>query len=248
MSLASPLVSIITPTFDRPHLLSAIYQCVAAQDMADLEWLVLDDGPAPSAFMQSLSDPRVCYLHRTGQQSTGLKRNLLIERARGEIIALFDDDDYYGPAYLSRMLSLMQSQNADFVKLFGFFLYSHIHDLFAYWDLQNNDGPHYQVSNTPLALTSLDQTAFKHNYLGYGFSYVFKKHVWDAIKFPDLTWNSDRPFAVSAADRFGLFGIHDLTCDCLHVLHHSNTSSCFPQYLLPRFLLDRLFPNFKEQF
>jgi glycosyltransferase involved in cell wall biosynthesis len=247
MSVASPLVSIITPTFNRPNFLPAIYQCVAAQDMADFEWLVLDDSPAPSTFMQSLGDPRVSYLHRTDKQSTGLKRNLLIERSRGDIIALFDDDDYYGSGYLSRMLSMMRSQNADFIKLFGFFLYSQIHDLFAYWDLQNNHGPHYKVSDTTLTLTSLDPVAFKSNHLGYGFSYVFKKYVWDAIKFPDLAWNSDAPFAISAADQFGLMGIHDVTCECLHVLHRSNISACFPQYLLPRFLLDRLFPNFKEQ-
>ena len=215
--------------------------------MADLEWLVFDDSPAPSAFMLSLSDPRVRYFHSTDRISVETKRNQLIEQARGEVIALFDDDDYYGAGYLSGMLSVMRSQRAVFVKLFGFFLYSGLHNLFAYWDLRTNDGPHYRVSNGPLSLTKLDQAAFKNNHLGYGFSYVFKKYVWDAIKFPDQGYASDGLFAVAAANRFKLVGVDDIACECLHIIHGTNLSACFPQYLLPRFLLNGLFPKFNQQ-
>jgi glycosyltransferase involved in cell wall biosynthesis len=45
MSLSLPLVSVITPTYNRPHILPTIYKCVVGQDMADFEWLVLDDSP-----------------------------------------------------------------------------------------------------------------------------------------------------------------------------------------------------------
>jgi Glycosyl transferase family 2 len=37
-----PLVSIITPTFNRAELLPTIWECVRAQSFSDFEWLVLD--------------------------------------------------------------------------------------------------------------------------------------------------------------------------------------------------------------
>jgi glycosyltransferase involved in cell wall biosynthesis len=243
MSLSAPLVSVITPTFNRPHILPMIYRCVAGQDMADFEWLVLDDSPAPSEFMMTLDDPRVVYDHRPGRRSVGMKRNALISRARGEIIAQFDDDDFYGKGYLTMMISAMRNSNADFVKLFGFFIYSQFHDLFAFWDLRQNQGPHWEVGNRPLGLTRLDEAAFRNNHLGYGFSYVFRKRVWDLVTFADQDWNEDAVFAIKAAENFNIIGIYDLNCDCLHILHHTNTSVCLPQYLLPRFLLDKLFPS-----
>jgi glycosyltransferase involved in cell wall biosynthesis len=246
MSLSSPLVSVITPTFNRPHILPTIHKCVAGQDMADFEWLVLDDSPVPSEFMMKLDDPRIFYDHLPERRSVGMKRNLLISRARGEIIAQFDDDDFYGKGYLSGMMSVMRNGDADFVKLFGFFMYSQLHDLFAFWDLRQNEGPHYEVGNAPLRLTRLDQAAFRNNYLGYGFSYVFKKRVWDSVNFIDQDWNEDAVFAIKAAEKFNIVGTYDLNCACLHILHRANTSVCLPQYILPRFLLDRLFPSVDE--
>ena len=52
---------------------------------------------------------RMCGKKR---QSPGQKGSQIIERARGELIARFDDDDYCGVSYLSRMLSVMRNQLA----------------------------------------------------------------------------------------------------------------------------------------
>jgi hypothetical protein len=72
---------------------------------------------------------------------------------------------------------------------------------------------------------------------------VFKKRVWDWVNFADQDWNEDAVFATKAVEKFNIIGIDDLNCDCLHILHRANTSVCLPQYLLPRFLLDKLFPS-----
>jgi glycosyltransferase involved in cell wall biosynthesis len=61
--MITPLVSIITPTFNRPKFLPILSKCVLNQSVSDFEWLVLDDSPNPSTFMQGLSDPRIIYEH-----------------------------------------------------------------------------------------------------------------------------------------------------------------------------------------
>jgi len=48
----------------------------------DFEWLILDDGPEPSAWFRQLSDPRIRYTHLDGTPMlVSAKRNWLCERA-----------------------------------------------------------------------------------------------------------------------------------------------------------------------
>jgi len=244
-----PLVSIITPTFNRARYLPLLHRCVMAQDLQDFEWLIDDDSPSPSSYMQGLTDKRISYAHVTARRAIGTKRNALIERARGRIIAQFDDDDYYSSSYLARMVRIMRESGAAFVKLYGFFLYSKFLRMCGYWDLLQRTGRHMVFSKEPFSVVMLDEgnnASLREVHLGFGFSYVFEKAVWEHARFPDIDWNEDRPFAKQAMERFPLVGVQDEACTCIHVLHESSTSWCFPQYLLPRFLFDRLFPESKE--
>jgi glycosyltransferase involved in cell wall biosynthesis len=245
----TPLVSIITPTFNRHNYLPLAAKCVFEQTMSDFEWLVLDDSTTPSEFMKDLSNPRVVYEHDGEKQLIGKKRNRLIRKARANIIAQFDDDDFYGPDYLATMLSVMSQNSADIVKFFGFFLYSKHYNTFGYWDLMTKLGPHWVWSNAPASLTMLTEQnnqGLKHTHLGFGFSYVFRKAVWEDTPFPEMNWNEDATFVLNAVRRFKLTGIHDQQFTCIHVLHKYSTSRCFPQYLIPNFLITKLFPQAAE--
>jgi glycosyltransferase involved in cell wall biosynthesis len=207
---------------------------------------VLDDSPKPCPFMQELSDPRILYEHLPERKTIGAKRNQLIQKSRAPIIAHFDDDDFYAPDYLSRMIGAMEQANADMVKLYGFFLYSKLHKSLGYWDLTTKLGPHWiwsQSRPSVVTLTEQNNVNLKDIHLGYGFSYVFKKKVWDFSQFPDIDWNEDGKFMADAVQRFTLTGLPDSHFTSLHVIHQSSTSRCFPQYTLPHFLVARLFPK-----
>jgi glycosyltransferase involved in cell wall biosynthesis len=247
--VTAPLVSIITPTFNRPHYLPILTRFVLDQSISDFEWLILDDSPAPSKFLQELSDPRIVYEHAHKKMTVGDKRNRLIQKSRADIIAQFDDDDFYGQNYLSTMIYAMHENSADIVKFFGFFLYSKLYNALGYWDLNAKVGPHWVWSAQPLGLimlTEQNNQGSKNNHLGYGFSYVFKKKVWEHGQFPDMNWNEDGIFMLNAVQHFKLMGIHDVECTCLHVIHASNTSRCFPQYMMPGFLVHKLFPKAED--
>jgi len=97
--LDNDLVTIITPTRDRSHMLQALYSCICSQDWINLEWFVEDDSSAPSLFMESLDDSRVTYTHLQATKSIGEKRNSMLKRAKGRYIIHFDDDDFYAPQY-----------------------------------------------------------------------------------------------------------------------------------------------------
>ena len=109
--MVKPTVSIITPTYGRGSFLPLIYYCVQTQEWPNIEWLVDDDSPLPSAFMQTLSDPRVHYFHAARRRSVGAKRNELIRRAKGDYIAHFDDDDYFEGKWNGQIIDERRGNN-----------------------------------------------------------------------------------------------------------------------------------------
>ena len=241
-----PAVSIITPSFNRPDLLIAQEKIVRAQELADFEWLILDDSPEPSGHFTAITDPRIRYHHLAGAPMlVSAKRNWLCERAKAPVIAQFDDDDYYAPNYLTTMLARLNRTDADITKLSAWFVYSAQLKRLGYWDTANTLGLHFTFGPEAMLNAFFNQAApdnMKNNYAGYGFSYVFKKSMWEKAPFPHVKYASDYGF-VSAALAKGCRLDHfaDTEGLCLHVLRKDNMSRSFPQYLLPDFMLEKLF-------
>jgi hypothetical protein len=245
-SVAAGRVSIITPTGNRPRFLLAARNFVLNQTYPDLEWLIVDDGAEPIDRQSDFHAPRIHYQHSADALSIGEKRNRLVQRATGEFIVQFDDDDYYAPDYVQTMVATLVARDADLINLRGWFLYDLRSDFFGYWDLMHKTGPHFRCDGDGVTLTVFDTrmtAVLADNHLGYGFSYTFRRKVWESVKFPDINWGEDGTFSKTAAERFRLDGVHDRVGLCLHYLHPASTSRCFPQYQLPAFLAERLFPT-----
>jgi glycosyltransferase involved in cell wall biosynthesis len=175
----------------------------------------------------------------------GAKRNDLIARARGEIIAQFDDDDYYAPKYLSTMVGALRERGADFVKLSGWFLLGAIDGSFGYWNTEVRTGLRFRCDGReakPVMLSEEDGTAFSSEN-GFGFSYVFKRELWEKTKFRDVNFAEDGHFQREAIEGRSMMYVVDQGGICLHILHGKNTACCFPQYLLPPFMVRVLFPG-----
>jgi glycosyltransferase involved in cell wall biosynthesis len=241
----APDVSIITPSFNRQALLEAQYKIVSAQTVEDFEWLILDDSPQPSAYFEELADPRVRYTHMPERMMVAAKRNWLCERAKSAVIAQFDDDDYYAPRYLATMLARLEKTKADITKLSGWFVYSAQLGRLGYWDTANMLGLHFTFGPDKSLQGFVNQAPpdnMKNNYLGYGFSYIFRKSAWDAAPFPPVEYASDYGFVAGAIAKGKIFD-HFADTDglCLHVLRTDNMSRSFPQHLLPDFMLEKLF-------
>jgi len=240
-----PAVSIITPTHKRQDLLRQQHAIVMAQTVQDFEWLILDDSPAPSEYFAGLNDPRIRYHHTTEKQWVSRKRNWLCEQATAPVIAQFDDDDFYAPNYLETMLARLAAGGADMIKLSGWFVWSAQLQRLGYWDTANTLGLHFTFGPEKRLDAFVNQAppdTMKNNWLGYGFSYVFRKSMWEAAHFPEVEYASDYGFvrdAVAKGQRFDHFT--DTTGLCLHVLRTDNMSKSFPQYLLPDFMVEKLF-------
>ena len=103
-----PFVSVCTPTFNRRPFIAAMMQCFNHQTYPRdrMEWVIVDDGTDPIEDLVS-QHPCVQYFRLGEKISLGKKRNMMHEKARGDIIAYMDDDDYYPPERVSHAVTTL---------------------------------------------------------------------------------------------------------------------------------------------
>lgn len=92
-------VTVVIPTYNRPHLLMNALRTVAEQTQPPHEVLVVNDGdlPLPDA-IHTLNLPlSVLRAHTRGAVHA---RNHAVTHASGEIIAMLDDDDLWHPHHI----------------------------------------------------------------------------------------------------------------------------------------------------
>lgn len=109
---ASPRVSVIIPTHNRPHTLPRAMHSVLSQGYRDIELIVVDDASKTTATAEvvarfAANDSRVHYLRREISGGAAAARNTALEIARGEFVAFQDDDDEWLPGKLEQQMALM---------------------------------------------------------------------------------------------------------------------------------------------
>lgn len=243
------LISVITPTAERARYLQGTYELLKEQSHTNWEWLVYDTSLHPTSF----TDQRVTYIYDEGVVSIGEKRNRLVQRAKGELIVHFDDDDYYAPNYLAHVIQRLH--NADFFTISSWFSYDTKTCQFYYWNTEESGDVRYILS--PLAGASVREIHLGpysekqssllnyHAKTGYGFSFAYRREVLQKCHFDDIDFAEDHHFyqAIESAG-YTIDAAADQQGIAVHVIHDSNTSTEYPQYRIPRFLVEPLFPPF----
>lgn len=102
-------VSIIVPTFNRAHMLGQSLSTLLDQTCPPYEIIVVDDGSSDDTadVVDSLSGPIRYIRQDNGGKATAVNRGL--SEARGDLIWLFDDDDWAEPVAIERRLTALQA-------------------------------------------------------------------------------------------------------------------------------------------
>ena len=103
-----PKISVVLPTYSRRRILPRTIASVLAQDEKEFELIIIDDCSVDDtpAYLASLDDPRIRVLRPANNLGTAGARNLGLEEARADIVALLDDDDVYLEHRLSATLAV----------------------------------------------------------------------------------------------------------------------------------------------
>jgi glycosyltransferase involved in cell wall biosynthesis/SAM-dependent methyltransferase len=126
---ATPLVSVVAIFFNSERFLDEAIRSVLAQTYPCWELLLVDDGSTDrsSTIARGYADrepQRVRYLEHPQHRNRGMSasRNLGLQHARGEYLALLDTDDVWLPEKLERQVAILEAQ-PDVALLFGAPLY-----------------------------------------------------------------------------------------------------------------------------
>lgn len=117
--MTSPLVSVITSTFNYPEALTEAIKSVLQQSFKDFEYLILGDccTDDTESVVRKFDDPRISWHNlptNTGNQS-GVNR-IANDLARGRYIAYLNHDDIWFPDHLKDLVSFITSKNLDIVN------------------------------------------------------------------------------------------------------------------------------------
>lgn len=108
-----PLVSVVTASYNMGHYLNEAVDSVLAQDVADVEVIVVNDGSkddaTPAALARYANDPRVVIINQDNAGQT-VAKNRGLAAARGEYIGFCDADNAWLPGKLARQLETFERQ------------------------------------------------------------------------------------------------------------------------------------------
>lgn len=107
---ASPLVSVIIPTFNHAHFLRAALDSVCKQTAPSWEAIVVNNFSTDEtiALVQSYSEPRIRLINFENHGVIGAARNQGIAASKGRYIAFLDSDDVWFPEKLARSVTILE--------------------------------------------------------------------------------------------------------------------------------------------
>ncbi|HTJ72581.1 MAG TPA: glycosyltransferase family 2 protein [Actinospica sp.] len=110
-------ISVIIPTANRPEALAHALASLRAQEIKDIQAVVVNDGGADvtEAVAPFRADFALELLELEGNRGPSAARNAALEIADGDFVTFLDDDDVLLPGHFDAVLPVLASGEADVV-------------------------------------------------------------------------------------------------------------------------------------
>ena len=105
-----PKVSVVTAIYNGEKYIEKLVNSMLGQTFKDFEFIIVDDGSTDSTVkkLENMHDSRICLVRQTNQgQTNALIKG--IKKARGDLIARSDQDDFSLPTRLMSQVEFMDS-------------------------------------------------------------------------------------------------------------------------------------------
>jgi len=111
----SPLVSIITPTYNHEKFIGPCIESAIGQTYENLEQIIIDDGSTDQTaeVIRAYADPRIRYVHQENRGIEALPHtyNRALAMCKGELVAILEGDDAWPPEKLSSLVTPFEDEN-----------------------------------------------------------------------------------------------------------------------------------------
>lgn len=193
-------------TKDRPRFVAKSLKMFKNQTHKNKELIIIDDSDEKdlSTEAKSAKLTNVHYIHLKTKHSIGEKRNMGIRLASGEVILIWDDDDYHGPNRIENQLNRLIASKKS---------------LMVY-----NSCTYYSI---PLQILFAFSQYFHNRIWKYGYvagTAMFYKTIWDHGKYPNVSFREDILFIEKAMQNGFDIGVMKIPKnDFVYVKHQTST-------------------------
>ncbi|OCA83029.1 hypothetical protein A8F94_17950 [Bacillus sp. FJAT-27225] len=170
------MVSVIACS-KRPDFLVNLYRNFDQQQIPEKQLVLALHGLDGSVPDEIGNDPRCLVLHLPTEMPLGMCLNKAVKHSKFDVIAKFDDDDYYAPHYLFEAVAVLEKRQAEVVGKQSYLVYFKEEQLLAMLNPGKGDKQIRDDSDT-LA----------------GATLVFKKGVFEKVEFPRINIGEDLAF------------------------------------------------------
>ncbi len=111
--MAEPVVSICTPTYNRPAYLHELLKSVVAQTYRRWEMIVCDNSESDDTaqMMRAVSDPRIRYVKNERNLGMGGNTVKALRMATGIYFTFTPDDDVWSPTNLEKKVAFLEAND-----------------------------------------------------------------------------------------------------------------------------------------
>jgi glycosyltransferase involved in cell wall biosynthesis len=114
--LSEPLVSVITPAYNRLHYIERTINSVLNQTYCNVEYIIVDDGSTDGTYellCQFEKQGRIRLLCHDKRKNRGqsISINFGLKKAKGDYIAILDSDDLFHPDKLRLQVEFLQNNS-----------------------------------------------------------------------------------------------------------------------------------------
>lgn len=198
--MKQPLVSCIMPTANREKFIPLALGYFLGQEYPNKELIIVDDGKQSIQHLIP-DDTRIKYFYSDPIGTIGLKRNYACERASGEIIMHWDDDDWYAGDWIGESVNFLINSEADMCGI----------DAVYFYDV---------IKNKLTLMNRIFPNGYNPKDWVTGASLAYWKTFWEKHPFKDLQTGEDDDFIRNSGAKLY---IHDYSMGFICVLHPRNT-------------------------
>ena len=109
--MATPLVSVIVPTYNGAKFIGNAIRSVLEQTYPNLEMIIVDDCSPDNTeeVVKQFDDPRLRYIRHDVNQGAATARRTAFHASSGSIIAFLDQDDFFHPEKLEAHVDFLEA-------------------------------------------------------------------------------------------------------------------------------------------
>jgi len=200
MTSNSPLVSIVTPSFNQARYLEDTIRSVLDQDHLNLEYIIVDGASTDGSIdiIRKYQDKLAWWVsEKDSGQAEAINKGLA--RARGEIVAWLNSDDTYLPGAISAAVRAFE-ENQDVVLVYGNMLAVNengdITNVFKYRQMSLADLLCFQIIGQP-AVFFRRAALEKAGKLDATYHFFLDHHLWLRIALQGRILHVDETWAAA---------------------------------------------------